>query len=318
MMSVSSRNEGDHLSCKVADRHNAEHDSVDVTPPCILVVNPNSSLEMTLGMRDRLCSLHRCGRISRDVQLAFATADKEAGVPPSIDDFVDEIASAYLVHRQIAHGKFKVLREESVVEVEQSACDKSVLQFREHSLAPHGDPKQRPEQRVRLSMKNTSIDQSQAVLVACFSNHPLAQMLRVSHPHLKVLHILEAAVLSALSSGGKFGILTTLQSMVDDIDEGACAVIGHGHSRFVGTVAAGVNAAGLEDPKRKTEADRLVSEAAGLLASKGAKAIILGCAAMGDRASLIRQACRNENVTVTIVDGTIAGVHLLTNLLHSE
>ncbi|CEH17935.1 Asp/Glu/hydantoin racemase [Ceraceosorus bombacis] len=314
-MSVSSRNEGD-LSCKVAKRHNAEHDSLDVTPPCVLVVNPNSSLEMTLGMRDRLCSLHRSGRISREIQLAYVTADKEAGVPPSIDDFVDEITSAHLVHRQIAHGNFKALREGCVVEVGQGASDKSVLQFREHSLALHGDPKQGPEQRVRLRMKNPNIDRSQAVLVACFSNHPLAQMLRVSHPHLKVLHILEAAVLSALSSGGKFGILTTVQSMVDDIDEGVCAVIGHGHTRFVGTVAAGVNAAGLD--KRKTEVDRLVSEAAGLLASKGAKAIILGCAAMGDRASLIRQACRKENVTVTIVDGTIAGVHLLTNLLHSE
>lgn len=121
-----------------------------------------------------------------------------------------------------------------------------------------------------------------AVLVCCFSNHPLAGMIRQACPGVPALHILDTAVSAALacSSGAPFGILTTGRAMVPDIDQGVLQYLGGASTRYAGCVPTDLGVLELQDrePSVREKVQRVIREKAALLAQRNAGAIILGCA----------------------------------------
>jgi Asp/Glu/hydantoin racemase len=115
-----------------------------------------------------------------------------------------------------------------------------------------------------------------AVLVACFSDHPLTGMIRHTFPKSTVLNILEAGVIKALAAGQKFGIVTTTEDFVDEFKRAVGNIIGQNNDRFVGTFATGYTAIQLKTGSQNEIAKRL-QVAAETLIRMGATVIILGC-----------------------------------------
>jgi Asp/Glu/hydantoin racemase len=160
-------------------------------------------------------------------------------------------------------------------------------------------------------------DSASCYLVACFSDHPLARMLRARAP---ALHLLDAAVLHALASSSRFGIVTTVRAMLPDIDTAVRALLGAHSARYVGAVATGLGVLELQsgDPAKR---DTLLAVATKDLLTRGADAIILGCAAMVGCDATIRaaaQALSPDYANIAIIDGAKAGIHLLAGLARAN
>ena len=165
--------------------------------------------------------------------------------PASIDNFADEIASA--------QASFKV-----------------VLQRLESDVYA-------PRRKIP------------AIVVGCFSDHPLTQMLRErfatddQERQPAVLNLLQGAVYSALATGDKFGVVTTLPSMVEDIENGVYKAIGTTSStRFVGVETIGFSAGEVNQHATEADADPKqvltnIHKAIDRLKARGAKTVILGC-----------------------------------------
>lgn len=128
------------------------------------------------------------------------------------------------------------------------------------------------------------------------------------------MHLLEAAVIHSLCVGHKFGILTTAQSMVSDLECGVRKVLGGNSDRFVGTHATGLGVVELQTGNRDVVEHKLKAGAR-QLAANGADVIVLGCAGMTGFESLVRLACDEVGCTgVKVVDGAKAGLQILAGL----
>ena len=151
-------------------------------------------------------------------------------------------------------------------------------------------------------------------LIACFSDHPLVGMLRQQCPHKPSIHLLEAAVIHALSTGTRFGVLTTGRSVVPDVEAGVRKLMGGNSDRYVGTHATGLGVVELQTGNRdKVEA--LIRKGAQELVGKGADVIILGCAGMTGMEKLVRSACAEVGEdNVAVIDGAKAGLQVLAGL----
>lgn len=147
-----------------------------------------------------------------------------------------------------------------------------------------------------------------AVLVCCFSDHPLVGALARTFPELPVTGILQASLQEATADGGRFGIVTTslawepaLSRSVEDLGFAA---------RSAGVVATGLGVLDLGNLERRAVVSRIV-EACAPLVKDGAGSIILGCAGMAPLEKDIRAALPPE---VTTVDGVRAGIEILARL----
>ncbi|PWY98048.1 hypothetical protein BCV70DRAFT_202218 [Testicularia cyperi] len=161
---------------------------------------------------------------------------------------------------------------------------------------------------------------SSAFLVACFSDHPLVGMLRTSCPSKASMHLLEAAVLHAMACGNKFGVLTTGRSVVPDIDAGIRKILGGNSDRYVGTHATGLGVVELQTGDR-AKVEGLITAGAQDLVTKGADAIILGCAGMVGMEPLVRSAAKAlhpDYANIAVIDGAKAGLQLLAGLARSN
>lgn len=170
------------------------------------------------------------------------------------------------------------------------------------------------------SAAGLSTHPSSAFLVACFSDHPLVGMLRQAAPNKPAVHLLEAAVIHALSCGAKFGVLTTGRSVVPDIDAGVRRIMGGNSDRYVGTHATGLGVVELQTGNR-LKIESLITQGAQNLVGKGADVIILGCAGMVGMESLVRQACadlHSDYANVAVIDGARAGIQVLAGLARSS
>lgn len=128
------------------------------------------------------------------------------------------------------------------------------------------------------------LGRSSGVLVACFSNHPLARLLRqqgYTHP---ALTILETAVLAATkrkngSAPVPLATITTTPDLVPDIDAGIQEAL-HQHrltdTPYVGTSATGIRAIELKTLPKDVVQPKIQATARGLL-DRGARSLILGC-----------------------------------------
>lgn len=161
-----------------------------------------------------------------------------------------------------------------------------------------------------------------AVVVACFSPHPLVQMLKECYPGLLVVGIYEAAAQTALHHG-RFGIMTTgayWEPVLRDALESAAGVC---KERCVGVRGTNVGVLALghgEDTRTAMLASSLD------LLRAGADAIVLGCAAMSPLAKQLQDDIAiadpwKPNLTtqrVPIVDGVRAAIDIAASLVRQS
>ncbi|KAF6830350.1 hydantoin racemase [Colletotrichum plurivorum] len=158
-------------------------------------------------------------------------------------------------------------------------------------------------------IRSSAVD---AVLVCCFSDHPLVAALARKFPGLPVTGILQAALQKATADGGRFGIVTTslawepaLTRSVEDLGFAA-------HS--AGVVSTGLGVLELGDLERRAVVDRIVESCAPLVKG-GAGSIILGCAGMAPLEQDIRAALPPG---ATTVDGVRAGIEILARIVRER
>ena len=159
-----------------------------------------------------------------------------------------------------------------------------------------------------------------AILICCFSDHPLVAMLRHRYPSLPCMHILESAISAALSSSQRpFAILTTGADMVHDIDRGVLGFMGGVSARYAGCLATNLGVLELRDENSQEKVHRVIKEKVAELGHRGVGAIVLGCAGMAGMEPYIRECLTasigdNAASAVAIIDGAKAGIHLLAGM----
>ncbi|KAF7190410.1 N-carbamoyl-D-amino acid hydrolase [Pseudocercospora fuligena] len=149
-----------------------------------------------------------------------------------------------------------------------------------------------------------------AILVACYSNHPLIPMLREEF-EIPIIGIMEASLLAARTLGARFGIVATSQrSKVMHKDsvkyygmEGYCA----------GIESCDLGVLDLERLPREEVLSVMRKVAKKLVYEDGAEVLTLGCAGMTDMKSAVEEVVAEEGVQV--VDGVVAGVQHLVGIV---
>lgn len=212
--------------------------------------------------------------------------------------------------------------------------------------APSGPPSINNEKDARLSARivlsdlETELSQYDAFLVACYSVHPLVEMLRQRlAPHQHVTGIFEASISTALAllpiklgydretRDWMFGIVSTGTYWKEALELGVGAFLGQKDpdrffsDRFMGVETTGLNAIELHTAPPE-EVKRKLMDATRRLATDSLKVICLGCAGMFGLDSIVEEALvealgAEEAKKVHIVDGVKAGLGLLEGLLRA-
>lgn len=196
-------------------------------------------------------------------------------------------------------------------------------------------------------------DSHSAVLIACYSAHPLVPQLaqyyaadQAAAREKPVLGIFEASVVAALSllhhSSEKFGVITTSAAWASPLELGVEEIIGWDSSPHPGSAAvplssrfAGVETTGLQPIELHTRpavevrqavkdaVGRLIDRARGQNGTGELRAICLGCAGMAGMEETVREKCvemlgQRGGGRVHIVDGVKAGYLLLEGMLRMQ
>lgn len=162
-----------------------------------------------------------------------------------------------------------------------------------------------------------------AVLVACYSEHPLVSMLKekVADPTFVALGIFEASIDAAvevIKPGEKFGIITTGKAWEPLLTDGALKILGEKEDDdvepdcFAGVIGTGLSVLELYREEDK-DVTRLMAEAAKELVAKGATAICLGCAGMSGLEQTVQNTVTEEGKSpkAKVIDGVRAGIQAL-------
>lgn len=154
--------------------------------------------------------------------------------------------------------------------------------------------------------------QADAMLVACFSDHPLVNCLREEFD-VPICGIFEAGLYTARLLGGRFGIVTTVgRSSIRHGD----AVRNFGLSGFcAGLLSTNLKVAELHTKPREEVLQLMSDVAYKLVEDYGADVLILGCAGMADMQEAVENSVKHRSVPV--IDGVVSGVNLLTGLVRS-
>ncbi|CAH0003088.1 unnamed protein product, partial [Clonostachys byssicola] len=250
----------------------------------ILILNPNSSQDMTRGMLAATDAL----KLGDSIKISTYTAPSTA--PASINDDTDIKAS-----------------EEAVC---QDIADKSL-----------------------------SLDQYDAVLVACFSVHTLVPRLPTL-TSASVTGIFEASILTAQLllqpyTDQKWGIVTTGKFWEDHLSAGVRSFFGQAprgdlgqggsssSSNFAGVFSTGLTAGDFHHLPQ-AEVDAKLREATGKLLKAGdVRCVVMGCGGMAGLERVIRSTAAEligEDFArgLYVVDGVRAGVLQLEQLVRSK
>nr|VWP00379.1 Putative peptide synthase/polyketide synthase [Ganoderma boninense] len=173
-----------------------------------------------------------------------------------------------------------------------------------------------PSALAALSSEGAGLPGLDAVLVACFSDHPLVGMLK-EHTDKPVLGIFEASVMHALALGQPFGIVTTGKYWEEALTAGVERIFGSGglSGAFVGVESTGMTALELHDKPSDAVAAG-ISAAASRIVARGVRTIIMGCAGMSGMAEAVREGCGGGRVQ--IVDAVRSGVTMLEGLVRAQ
>lgn len=159
-----------------------------------------------------------------------------------------------------------------------------------------------------------------AILVACFSIHPLVSEL-ASRTTAAVTGIFEASILTSLSiiappeSRDKFGIVTTGKFWETHLsvnnflgqDEGAK------NSRFAGVYSSGLTAGDFHVVSPEEVKEKLADATRRLLKSDNVTCVIMGCGGMAGLEGIIRDAAvqvygKDRARDLYVIDGVQAGI----------
>ncbi|CAN6638043.1 hypothetical protein TRVA0_016S02432 [Trichomonascus vanleenenianus] len=156
------------------------------------------------------------------------------------------------------------------------------------------------------------MDQYDAFLVACFSEHPLIKLLK-EHTSKPVLGIFQASVLHAMAfGGGKFAIITTSKSWEAPLDKAVLSFLGS-HSNFAGTFPTGMHIPDLQSLP-KEEIGKNYAAAVQKAVDRGAVNFILGCAGMTGMEEYIKAVAGPK---ARVIDGVISGAEMLVGMLRA-
>lgn len=169
-----------------------------------------------------------------------------------------------------------------------------------------------------------------AVLVACFSVHPLVKQLAYTLKPIPVAGIFEASILTGLSltptaevdgvhQQHKWGIVTTGAFWETHLSNGVAAFLGASPSsssfsdRFAGVFSTGLNAGDFHTISQDQINVRLREATKRLLLSGNITCVVMGCGGMGGlqdtiRTIVIEEYGQEKARDVCIVDGVQAGV----------
>ncbi|WVF69162.1 hypothetical protein IAT40_003937 [Kwoniella sp. CBS 6097] len=228
---------------------------------------------------------HLATTIPSDVIIDFYTAP--AGAPPSIDGNEDGALSAQVIQQDL-NLTFDVSFDET-----------------------------------NPTIVRELIEGYSGVIVACFSMHPLVDILRRLFSNIKggsdsnanagveksrkpaVLGIMESAILGALPLGEKVGIATTGEQWEPLFDQGM-QDLGISSTRYAGTKGTGFNAISLHGSGPQ---EALLKASEWLIKDKGADVIVLGCGGMAPMRSTLEDDLANRiGRRVPVVDGVQAAV----------
>lgn len=172
-----------------------------------------------------------------------------------------------------------------------------------------------------------------AVLVACYSVHPLVHALARDAPDVVVTGIFEASILAALpllgppvrAGSGKrpmrWGIVTTGKFWEEHLTQGVKEFLGQEvndpNCKFAGVQTTGLTAGDFHGGIDPAVIKRKLEEATTrLLESTAVECVVMGCAGMAGLEEIIRSVARKEygktaGDKVFIIDGVKAGIGLL-------
>ncbi|KAK4121172.1 hypothetical protein N657DRAFT_682834 [Parathielavia appendiculata] len=181
---------------------------------------------------------------------------------------------------------------------------------------------------VDSDVKSTGIlKKYDAVLVACFSVHPLVGMLAEregKYGRLAVTGIFEASILTCLSllrPGKKWGIVTTGKFWEDHLTQGINHFLGtsshDANTKFAGVESTGLNAGDFHGGVKPEVIRQKLREATARLLEKGdVECVVMGCAGMAGLEEIIRSVAAEQYGPekanqLFVVDGVAAGTRLL-------
>ena len=178
------------------------------------------------------------------------------------------------------------------------------------------------------------LKQYDAVIVACFSVHPLVGMLAEKEGEfgrLAVTGIFEASVLTCLSllrPGKKWGIVTTGKFWEEHLSVGVNHFLGteaHGaNSKFAGVETTGLTAGDFHGGLDPEVVRQKLRDATGRLLEQGdVECVVMGCAGMAGLEEIIRSAAVDkygaaEAKQLLVIDGVRAGLGLLEQMMRNK
>jgi Asp/Glu/hydantoin racemase len=171
----------------------------------------------------------------------------------------------------------------------------------------------------------------EAVLVCCYSQHPLVPALRSmlansNRSHIAITGIFEASIATCLQSIDiieKFGIVSTGEQWQGILNDAVASILGSEKSaRYADTETTGLNATELHTTS-KDEVDKRMKDATKRLLSRQARAICLGCAGMAGMDRTVREACieflgAEDGRSIMIVDGVVSGLNYLQGMVRAR
>lgn len=170
------------------------------------------------------------------------------------------------------------------------------------------------------------LEEHEAVLVACYSQHPLVPQLQKHAGGKPILGIFEASVTVALQIVSaerkeRFGIVSTGKVWEKLLTDGVVRMLGmasgtsNSKSPFAGVETTGLNATELHDMPQE-EVKKKIKQATRRLVDRGnVKVVLLGCAGMAGMDEWVREEVEEG---VRIVDGVKAGVGALQGLVRGR
>ncbi|KAL2152780.1 hypothetical protein VTH82DRAFT_5965 [Thermothelomyces myriococcoides] len=175
--------------------------------------------------------------------------------------------------------------------------------------------------------------QYDAVLVACFSVHPLVGALAEQEGEfdkLSVMGIFEASILTCLSllrPNKKWGIVTTGKFWESHLTQGVSQFLGTGSQdlgKFAGVESTGLNAGDFHGGVDPEVVRKKLREATDRLLSKGdVECVVMGCAGMAGLEEIIRSVALEKYDPkyareLLVIDGVRAGVGLLEQVVRNK
>jgi Asp/Glu/hydantoin racemase len=176
-------------------------------------------------------------------------------------------------------------------------------------------------------------------LVACYSLHPLVEMIRDIVPRgVYVTGIFEASIMTALTltptprdqavtkHKTRFGIVTTGTAWEAALSEGVLRVLGLDTlaqaKRFKGVESTGLNADELHTAPKELVTKKMNEATKRLVRGRDVKVISLGCAGMSGLDEIVTEALieelgEKESREIFVLDPVKAGLGILENLLRS-